>query len=136
MNFINIRNIQKYTRKIYIVNRFLFKYKGSGSDDQDAAAIRAANPIPLQCGLFYFEIDILDKGENGYVEFFFLSYIESMLSMFLILLIVYFITFFKREIGVGFCTKRVNLNSFPGNYNYNFYLLNKIIHYNNTYRLG
>ncbi|CAG8799809.1 22161_t:CDS:2, partial [Dentiscutata erythropus] len=27
-------------------------------------AIRANNPIPPQCKLFYFEVDIIDEGEN------------------------------------------------------------------------
>ena len=52
---------------IYYLTTILFKYKGPG---RNAVAIRANNPIPRQCGLFYFEIDILDKGENGYVRFF------------------------------------------------------------------
>ncbi|CAI2177082.1 2127_t:CDS:2, partial [Funneliformis geosporum] len=33
--------------------------------DENCAAIRANFPIPEQCGLFYFEVDIIDKGENG-----------------------------------------------------------------------
>ncbi|CAI2197972.1 16751_t:CDS:2, partial [Funneliformis geosporum] len=32
---------------------------------KNCAAIRANFPIPEQCGLFYFEVDIIDKGENG-----------------------------------------------------------------------
>ncbi len=32
-----------------------------------SAAIRANHPIPLQCGFFYFEVDIIDKGNTGYV---------------------------------------------------------------------
>ena len=39
-------------------------YKG---EDSTAAAIRANHPISQQCGLFYFEINIVDKGKNGYV---------------------------------------------------------------------
>ena len=42
-----------------------FQYKGSGENED--AAIRANNPIPEQCSLFYFEVDIIDKGNNGYV---------------------------------------------------------------------
>ncbi|CAI2187973.1 11717_t:CDS:2, partial [Funneliformis geosporum] len=36
-------------------------------EEENCAAIRANFPIPEQCGLFYFEVDIIDKGENGYV---------------------------------------------------------------------
>ncbi|CAI2197291.1 3367_t:CDS:2, partial [Funneliformis geosporum] len=32
---------------------------------KNCAAIRANFPIPEQCGLFYFEIEIINKGENG-----------------------------------------------------------------------
>ena len=43
-------------------------YKGEDSgEDSTAAAIRANHPISQQCGLFYFEINIVDKGKNGYV---------------------------------------------------------------------
>ena len=61
-----------------------FKYKGPDESDTKgdansnaksdservAAAIRANNPISSQCGLFYFEVDIIDKGKNGYIRFF------------------------------------------------------------------
>ncbi|KAF0541489.1 SPRY-domain-containing protein [Gigaspora margarita] len=39
-------------------------YVGPG-EKADSAAIRADLPILPQCGLFYFEINILDKGDNG-----------------------------------------------------------------------
>ncbi|CAI2184104.1 5394_t:CDS:2, partial [Funneliformis geosporum] len=35
--------------------------------EENCAAIRANFPIPAQCGLFYFEVDIMDKGENGVI---------------------------------------------------------------------
>ena len=44
-----------------------------GSQDI-AATIRANYPIPSQCKLFYFEVEIIDKRENGYVEFIFFLY--------------------------------------------------------------
>ncbi|RIB10103.1 concanavalin A-like lectin/glucanase domain-containing protein [Gigaspora rosea] len=34
-------------------------------DDNKAIIIRANNPIPLECGIFYFEIKVIDKGKNG-----------------------------------------------------------------------
>ena len=38
-----------------------------GSDEIDAysAVIRANNPIPPECKLFYFEVDIIDIGKDG-----------------------------------------------------------------------
>src|ERR1044072_1796929 len=44
----------------------------SSEDNEDAAAIRANYPVPSQCKLFYFEIEIIDKGKNGYVGYIFL----------------------------------------------------------------
>ena len=47
---------------------FFFKYlQGPDNNDEYSAVIRANNPIPSQCRLFYFEVDIIDIGENGYV---------------------------------------------------------------------
>ena len=52
---------------------FIYKYSDNNSkDNEDAAAIRANYPIPSQCKLFYFEIEIIDKGKNGYVGYIFL----------------------------------------------------------------
>ncbi|KAF0561154.1 SPRY-domain-containing protein [Gigaspora margarita] len=39
-------------------------YEGLGESEEDAGAIRANNPIPPQCKLFYFEVDIIDEGKN------------------------------------------------------------------------
>ena len=63
MRFINyINNI--FT--IILLN--LFKYNAGKSSS--TAAVRANYPIPSQCILFYFEVDIVDKGKNGYISFF------------------------------------------------------------------
>ncbi|CAG8609520.1 6651_t:CDS:2, partial [Diversispora eburnea] len=40
-------------------------YIGPGMNDSETAAIRANHSMPPQCGLFYFEIDIINKGEEG-----------------------------------------------------------------------
>jgi len=39
--------------------------KGTGKNDSDAAAVRANHPMPYQCGLFYFEVTIISKGQSG-----------------------------------------------------------------------
>ncbi|RIB09168.1 hypothetical protein C2G38_2209595 [Gigaspora rosea] len=36
-------------------------------NDYKAVVIRANNPIPSQCGLFYFEIEIINEGKNGMI---------------------------------------------------------------------
>ncbi|KAF9971414.1 hypothetical protein BGZ73_005647 [Actinomortierella ambigua] len=43
------------------------KYVGVGAEDSDAAAIRANRPIPPQCGIYYFEVYIKNKGRHGYI---------------------------------------------------------------------
>ncbi|RIA99813.1 hypothetical protein C2G38_2237565 [Gigaspora rosea] len=35
-----------------------------GESDEDVGAIRANHPIPPQCKLFYFEVDIINEGKN------------------------------------------------------------------------
>ena len=46
-------------------------YTGPGKSENDAASVRANHCIPLQCGIFYFEIQILSKGRDGYAVFLF-----------------------------------------------------------------
>jgi hypothetical protein len=40
-----------------------------GTGEPSAALILANHPVPLQTNSFYFEIEILDSGDTGYVEF-------------------------------------------------------------------
>ncbi|CAG8823351.1 16175_t:CDS:2, partial [Dentiscutata erythropus] len=40
-------------------------YNGPGRLNVHAAAIRANYPMPIEAGLYYFEVDIIDKGEFG-----------------------------------------------------------------------
>ncbi|GAA5822889.1 hypothetical protein JCM3770_004567 [Rhodotorula araucariae] len=35
--------------------------------DRDAAAVRANRPVPPQAGVYYFEVQVLDKGVSGYI---------------------------------------------------------------------
>lgn len=35
--------------------------------DRDAAAVRTNRPVPPQCGIYYYEITITDKGLSGYI---------------------------------------------------------------------
>lgn len=43
------------------------KYMGPGSDDRDAASIRANNPIPKSIPLYYWEVRILSRGRDGFI---------------------------------------------------------------------
>jgi hypothetical protein len=42
-------------------------FLGLGRDDNDAAAVRSTFSVKPQCGIFYFEIDIVSKGRDGYI---------------------------------------------------------------------
>ncbi|TNY17288.1 competence/damage-inducible protein CinA [Rhodotorula diobovata] len=35
--------------------------------DRDAAAVRANRPVPPQAGVYYYEVQVLDKGVSGYI---------------------------------------------------------------------
>jgi hypothetical protein len=48
----------------FVVN--LFGLQGAScSGDRDAAAARTIHPIPPACGIYYYEVDILSKGQKG-----------------------------------------------------------------------
>ena len=38
---------------------------GVGKTHKDAASVRATNPIPTSCGIYYFEVKIISKGRDG-----------------------------------------------------------------------
>lgn len=42
-------------------------YAGPGNNDTHAGSIRTDHPIPRQCGIYYFEILIDNRGRNGYI---------------------------------------------------------------------
>jgi len=43
------------------------RYTGPGAEDSDAASVRADHCVPFGVGLFYYEIEVLNKGQNGFV---------------------------------------------------------------------
>lgn len=47
------------------LNISLQYYPGVGKTHKDAASVRATHPIPLACGLYYFEVRIVSKGRDG-----------------------------------------------------------------------
>lgn len=34
---------------------------------QDAAAVRADVPIPHQAGVYYYEVEVISRGQKGYI---------------------------------------------------------------------
>jgi hypothetical protein len=54
------------------------------SHDHEAAAVLADHPMPPQCGIFYFEVEVMSKGKEGSL------------------------------IGIGFSGEKVNLTRLPG----------------------
>lgn len=43
------------------------RYTGPGSDDRDAAAVRANHPVPVSEPVFYWEAEIVSKGRDGFI---------------------------------------------------------------------
>lgn len=43
------------------------KYAGVGRTPDDAAAVRSDNPMPRECGLYYYEVTVLSRGKEGLI---------------------------------------------------------------------
>ncbi|RDB28553.1 Ran-binding protein 9 [Hypsizygus marmoreus] len=48
--------------------RDLTYHGASCSGDRDAAAARTINPIPSACGIYYYEVEIISKGQKGHIS--------------------------------------------------------------------
>ncbi|KAF0344412.1 SPRY-domain-containing protein [Gigaspora margarita] len=48
-------------------NKLMIKYTGPGIDDTQAESISTDFSVPPEVLLYYFEVDIIDKGEHGYI---------------------------------------------------------------------
>lgn len=40
---------------------------GPGDEDKDAASVRADRPIPSDVSLYYYEVQVINKGRDGFV---------------------------------------------------------------------
>ena len=40
---------------------------GPGDEDKDAASVRADHPIPADVSLYYYEVQVIDRGRDGFV---------------------------------------------------------------------
>ena len=38
-------------------------------DDSDASSLRTTHPIPVECGVYYYEIEVSERGQHGYMTF-------------------------------------------------------------------
>ena len=43
------------------------RYVGPGNDDSDAAAVRSNRPVPRATPIYYFEVDVINRGRDGYI---------------------------------------------------------------------
>jgi Ran-binding protein 9/10 len=76
----------------------------SSNSDKDAATARTDHPIPPACGIFYYEVEIVSKGQKGCV-----SLIDSLpRDPVLIRIHAY------RHISIGFAAGDVKLSRLPG----------------------
>lgn len=56
----------QYHLRISTSLRSFYVHKGTScSGDRDAAAARTIHPIPAACGIYYYEVTILSKGQKG-----------------------------------------------------------------------
>lgn len=40
---------------------------GPGDEDKDAASVRADRPVPFDVSLYYYEVQVVNKGRDGFV---------------------------------------------------------------------
>ncbi|GAB4824065.1 hypothetical protein N2152v2_011111 [Parachlorella kessleri] len=43
------------------------KYVGPGNDDRDAASVRSNYPVPSDLPIFYYEVEVVNKGRDGFI---------------------------------------------------------------------
>ncbi|PRW56754.1 Ran-binding 10 [Chlorella sorokiniana] len=60
-------SIRSPAQRYLAVDGTRVKYIGPGSDDRDAAAVRTNHPVPADCPLFYFEVEITSRGRDGFI---------------------------------------------------------------------
>jgi hypothetical protein len=59
-----VRSDIQVSSEVCLSDFFLAKYKiaSTQSTEKDAAAIRANHSMPAACGVYYFEVEVIEKG--------------------------------------------------------------------------
>lgn len=57
----------KYTHLTLQLDGLKVHYQGQGKNHKDAGSVRAVYPIPVSCGIYYFEVKVISKGRDGYL---------------------------------------------------------------------
>lgn len=57
------RQVMSYLK----VDGLVVKYVGPGDDDQQAAAVRSDHPVPADVPLYYFEVEVINRGDQGFI---------------------------------------------------------------------
>lgn len=60
-------SIRSPSQRYLSVDGCRVKYIGPGSEDRDAAAVRANHPVPADCPLYYFEVEVVSRGRDGFI---------------------------------------------------------------------
>ncbi|PSC72505.1 Ran-binding 10 [Micractinium conductrix] len=60
-------SIRSSAQRYLSVDGCRVKYIGPGSEDKDAAAVRSNHPVPSDCPIFYFEVEIASRGRDGFI---------------------------------------------------------------------
>lgn len=81
-------------------NGRMAKFSGTQKTHDEAAAVRADFPMPRQCGVYYYEITVISKGKDGYVDW---RSGETHTNVRR-----------SRMIGIGFSGPKVALSRIPG----------------------
>jgi hypothetical protein len=63
-------SIRSPSQRYLSVDGCRVKYIGPGSEDRDAAAVRANHPVPADCPLYYFEVEVVSRGRDGFIGLF------------------------------------------------------------------
>ena len=55
----------EYLSELYVVTVRL--RTGPGTEDKHAASVRADTPVPPDCGLYYYEVTVINRGRDGFI---------------------------------------------------------------------
>lgn len=60
--------VDSLLKQIYMfLTTFDHERPGPGDDDKDAASVRTDHPVPFDVSLYYYEVQVVNKGRDGFV---------------------------------------------------------------------